>query len=267
MRVAPWLALGCTLALAATGNTLHQDKMKRSLIFFPGDEVGVAAASDAALALPENLDLNELDTVGLSRVNAINNITDFAKLFGLELPEEDLVVRLGGASQVADMATCKTELQTVQLELPVEADTLYYPTCVRVEQCGGCCFGPQLTCRPTSTTITTVRVLKTAVGGSVGVRGTGRRRRRDTVPSYYEAEVVKHETCQCGCRVRQEDCNLNIHAYMESECACICKNKDAKAKCEQQKNSRYWDNDSCTCYCRRPVDCSSGEFFSQVSCT
>ena len=49
---------------------------------------------------------------------------------------------------MAKMAKCKPELRTVPLDLPVEANTLFYPTCVRLEQCGGCCFGPLLTCRP-----------------------------------------------------------------------------------------------------------------------
>ncbi|XP_069947774.1 uncharacterized protein [Cherax quadricarinatus] len=30
--------------------------------------------------------------------------------------------------------------------------------------------------------------------------------------------------------------------------------------------TKYWDNDTCNCYCRNPEDCSSGEYFSSVTC-
>ena len=49
------------------------------------------------------------------------------------------------------MAVCEPELRTVPLNLPVEANIQYSPTCVRLEQCGGCCSGPLLTCQPTVT--------------------------------------------------------------------------------------------------------------------
>lgn len=56
------------------------------------------------------------------------------------------------------MATCQPELRTVQLDLPTEANTLFYPTCVRLEQCGGCCYGPLLTCRPKVTKVVKYKV-------------------------------------------------------------------------------------------------------------
>ena len=56
------------------------------------------------------------------------------------------------SSEAASMANCEPEMRTVHLDLPVEANTLFFPTCVRLEQCGGCCYGPLLTCRPTKTT-------------------------------------------------------------------------------------------------------------------
>ena len=179
------------------------------------------------------------------------------------------------------MAACKPELRTVSLDLPVEANTLFYPTCVRLEQCGGCCYGPLLICRPKVTkaillkvrvwpavevvrqksfvvlflnktvivlqkinhnwlllmfqkctttlplTVCFTQVLKTKISaGRSSSRREGRsRRRRETVPSYHEVEVQKHEVCECGCKVREEDCNPTIHTYYEGECSCNCNNR------------------------------------------
>lgn len=269
MRTAGWLAMCLAVGMAAAqlDDSLHT-RVKRRGIIFPG----AGPVTDHALELPENMDLNAMDLGSLSRINSIDNITAFADLFGIPLPEDslgfDLSTRFGGGAEQATMAKCKPEMQTVELDLPVQSNTLFYPTCVRVEQCGGCCYGPLLTCRPTATSEVALRVLKTVTGSS----GDGRRRlkrqrrRRQTTNSYHDVTVIKHDACECGCVVQQKDCNPAIHTYRESECACVCTNRDEKARCEQENDTKYWDNDSCTCFCRRPVDCSTGEFFSQASC-
>lgn len=311
MQAARWLAVSLTLALAVAegdsimpGVSVLPARPKRQGIVFPGDPIfdlprrpvngpGRFAPApqppanpnpvDGPLDLPEDMDLNALDLSSLTRVNSIGNITDFASLFGIELPlpedtgtDFELVTRIGGAGETAElatMATCKPEVRTVELDLPTEANTLFYPTCVRLEQCGGCCYGPLLTCRPKVTKVVKYKVLKTVVGGSNSPTATrrndnrrGRRRRRETVPSYHEVEAIKHVQCECGCKVQEQDCNPAIHNYQESDCACVCKSKDEKVKCEQQGGTKYWDIDSCACYCRRTMDCSTGEFFSHTTC-
>ncbi|XP_063874984.1 vascular endothelial growth factor C-like [Scylla paramamosain] len=270
MKGAQWLAMSLTLALAA-GEGYSQARTKRNTpIFFPGSFA--PEPHTTALELPENMDLNTLDLESLSRINTIGNITAFADLFGIPLPDgsftDELSTRFGASSEEAIMANCKPEMRTVHLDLPVEANTLFFPTCVRLEQCGGCCYGPLLTCRPTRTTPILLKVLKTKLNDSSrsGGRRSRTRRRRETVPSYHEVEVQKHEECACGCKVQEDDCKPNLHTYFEGECACVCNNKDDKAKCEQQGETKYWDNETCNCYCRRPVPCSTGQFFSPVSC-
>ncbi|XP_045102943.1 uncharacterized protein LOC123499240 [Portunus trituberculatus] len=244
----------------------------------------------AVLELPEDLDLNTINRDGLSRVNTVDNIAAFAELFGITLPSEDKVVdrgfhivsRMGNdvsdVLEMATMATCKPEVRTVELDLPKQANTLFYPTCVRLEQCGGCCYGPLLTCRPKVTKVVRYKVLKTVVNRSSNIdtarsrsdsrrqRRRRRRRRRETVPSYHVVEAIKHVQCECGCKVQEQDCNPTIHNYLQSECACVCKRRDEEAKCEQQSSIKYWEKDSCACYCRKPVECGTGEFFSQDSC-
>ncbi|MPC75093.1 hypothetical protein E2C01_069478 [Portunus trituberculatus] len=248
--------------------------------------------------------LAQINRDGLSRVNTVDNIAAFAELFGITLPSEDKVANqkytAGGEEQrvatstalilsdidfflsdvleMATMATCKPEVRTVELDLPKQANTLFYPTCVRLEQCGGCCYGPLLTCRPKVTKVVRYKVLKTVVNRSSNIdtarsrsdsrrqRRRRRRRRRETVPSYHVVEAIKHVQCECGCKVQEQDCNPTIHNYLQSECACVCKRRDEEAKCEQQSSIKYWEKDSCACYCRKPVECGTGEFFSQDSC-
>ncbi|XP_042881510.1 platelet-derived growth factor subunit B-like [Penaeus japonicus] len=227
---------------------------------------------------PATVDLHALDRDSLDLLNTITDISDFAQMFNLSLPEEDdfgnisLTVRISGTSdepaELASMANCKPELRTVELDLPHDPQTTFYPTCVRVEQCGGCCFGPLLTCRPSVTKVLKVKVLKTTSASSGSSRRSrpGRRRRRENTASYHTVSVVKHTSCECGCKVQASDCNSTIHTYREGECACVCKDRDEKTKCEEQNSTKYWSDETCSCYCRRPLSCGSGEFFSQFSC-
>ena len=43
------------------------------------------------------------------------------------------------------------ELQTVQLMANTDPSVLFYPTCTRIERCGGCCSSDLLVCEPTKT--------------------------------------------------------------------------------------------------------------------
>lgn len=261
----------------------------REMIHFPTDDLAspVRHGGAAPVPLPDPQpemadlpdDLHALDRKTLNRLNTITDITEFAQMFDLQLPEEEddlgnfsVSVRFGGdgdePAELASMANCKPELRTVELDLPLDPHTTYYPTCVRVEQCGGCCFGPLLTCRPSVTKVLKVKVLKTTTSSSGSSRRnrTGRRRRRENSVSYHTLSVVKHTACECGCKVQASDCNSTIHTYREGECACVCKDRDEKSKCEEQNSTKYWSDETCSCYCRKPQACGSGEYFSQVSC-
>ncbi|XP_071543635.1 uncharacterized protein [Panulirus ornatus] len=229
---------------------------------------------DPVLELPDDLD--QLDLRSLSYLNSFSNISDFMRAFDLSPSEETfedvgIAVRSGSAPDSAKdpvVAKCSPVLQTVSLDLPVESNTLYFPTCVRLKRCGGCCYGPLLTCRPSETKAVKLRIVKTVTGGNSGSsRGRGnRRRRRQSNASYILVDEVEHTACECDCKVREEDCNNAIHKYMKGECACVCNNTEEKRKCEKQNSTKYWDNDTCNCYCLKNQDCSSGEFFSQTSC-
>ena len=52
--------------------------------------------------------------------------------------------------EMAKAALCQPELTTVELDLPNYDDgsgVFYYPTCTRVNRCGGCCSHELLSCQ------------------------------------------------------------------------------------------------------------------------
>lgn len=79
--------------------------------------------------------------------------------------------------EMAEMANCKPELTTVALDLPEEPNAIFFPTCVRIEQCGGCCYGPLLTCRPTITKVVRLKVRHAQGRGRGGGGGMSEVRR------------------------------------------------------------------------------------------
>jgi len=56
-------------------------------------------------------------------------------------------------------ATCEPELTTVSLQNEDDKSVFYYPSCTRVERCGGCCSHELLSCQPTVTELITFQVL------------------------------------------------------------------------------------------------------------
>lgn len=230
--------------------------------------------------LSEDVNLNKVDHDIPSTDDLVNN-TDVPGFSSHAPPTEETNTDSATAATpgntaeddgIAKMANCEPELRTVELELPKEASTYFHPTCVRLERCGGCCPSPFLTCQPTANETVTLKVQKTVIGGSssgsdvVRTRPKrGRGKRHQTGTTTIEVQAIKHTKCSCECKVRKEDCNPAIHKYLKKDCACVCKNEDDKKKCEQQKH-KYWNKNSCTCFCKRPQKCGTGKTFSQTTC-
>ncbi|XP_063874973.1 placenta growth factor-like [Scylla paramamosain] len=151
----------------------------------------------------------------------------------------------------AEMAHCQPEKKTVKLDLPQEAGTMFFPTCVRVEQCGGCCGHSMLTCRPIRTETVTYEVTK-----MIG----------ENISSPYYVNVTKHVECEEQCSVTEKECTAS-QIYDKKNCECICENEEQKRACHKSQD-KLWDKNFCTCKCRKDDDkCSTGQSFSQESCT
>lgn len=58
------------------------------------------------------------------------------------------------AAVIPKSATCALELVTVPLQILEDKSVFYYPSCTRVERCGGCCSHDLLSCQPTTEPVT-----------------------------------------------------------------------------------------------------------------
>jgi len=259
--------------------------------------------SNGTIELPEDANLEELDLTALQSLSDITSVDDFIRVLGLDPPEDDpqevFLRRAGSDPVMATSASCAPENRTVHLPLPRKDGNLYFPTCVRLPRCGGCCASLQLACRPTATKLHEYKVLSVAPSSSnarrsmsgdgsrfrgsrrpsrsrsIGSRSRSRstrsrstrsRKKRQTT-NYYYVKEVEHLACGCQCRVQEEDCRPAVHDYDKTNCQCKCRNTDEKQKCQSLAADHYWDNDSCKCLCSKVLSCSTTQFFDHASCS
>jgi len=129
----------------------------------------------------------------------------------------------------ASMATCKPEFRTVKIPLN-DSTHIYHPSCVRINQCGGCCANDLLECQPTNTTPVAVTVhVRHKKGHSLGKR---------------VITLRDHTKCACQCKVKPSDCKAN-QEYKADECRCNCKDELMKDKCPETGLS--WLPNECKC--------------------
>lgn len=154
----------------------------------------------------------------------------------------------------ADPAVCTPQPTTVPIELSKEPYVLYFPSCTRLDRCGGCCSHELLECAPTKRENVTLQVFKTRY------LGPGINKFDVAEPVYVKLE--RHLECECQCRVKPSDCHL-YQVYRPNECRCECLNEDEAVTCVGDK---FWDSSTCTCGCREDLECSTGLFFNRKTC-
>ncbi|XP_034250576.1 uncharacterized protein LOC117650999 isoform X2 [Thrips palmi] len=152
-------------------------------------------------------------------------------------------------------AKCRPTLQPVALKKPDDLSIMYWPYCIQLERCGGCCINDrQQSCQPTKTEMVTYRITKFIINGMIK-NGT------DLL------HLERHVECKCRCIVKAEDCNA-LQEYSPNECRCNCGNADEKRKCLSEPN-KLWDYNDCKCRCREyPAEgCTTGLYFDPNTCT
>ncbi len=150
-------------------------------------------------------------------------------------------------------AHCDPELRTIKLQDTNDSSVFYFPSCTRIERCGGCCSHESLMCEATEKEYVNYTVLV------MQKRSEGRPR------SYRVISVEKHMKCKCGCRIKKEDCT-SLQVYEEKNCQCVCKDSEKEASCLQQEN-KLWNSSSCKCQCQDIIPCLSGFHFDYEKCT
>lgn len=119
-------------------------------------------------------------------------------------------------------ATCKA-IDTLISTVPKDErdpSVFYFPSCVLVKQCGGCCAHSGTICTPVEEVEKTVVVKKTKYVNASKLLSLG-----DMTMT-----VKEHTQCKCLCKKTQADCNSQ-QTFIKNQCRCECINKDEEDEC------------------------------------
>lgn len=129
---------------------------------------------------------------------------------------------------------CIPEKRSVNL--PVSSNETVYPSCVRLNQCGGCCENELKECQPDPEKsvehIFTVRVIP--------------KFERNPRAVMKNITLFEHHACQCVCKYKATDCPAH-KIYNKDTCRCDCPNNVQEIlECNNQDNQR-WNSTLCEC--------------------
>lgn len=157
-------------------------------------------------------------------------------------------------SKKVPLANCKPELQTISLRDTNDPTLIYYPTCVRLEKCGGCCNHELLHCEAIKSSPVNVTIMMTKYVGNKTLKYIGKK----------IVTLIKHELCSCDCKSKPQDCK-GRQVYRKEECRCVCANEKEEFECANQPH-KLWDPSTCQCGCREMQECSTGYEFDNNMC-
>jgi len=153
------------------------------------------------------------------------------------------------------------------IEIPLVKDGAFYPACLAVKQCSGCCFNsPEFDCAPTSIKNISTPVFKINY---------------DTmIPEFTNIFMLHHQQCGCRCRIQKEDCS-DYQTYDPKNCQCNCgtiqdcptgkqwSNTSCRCECSRKRtcsNRFVWNGDSCRCKCKKTTCSDSNQVRDPTSC-
>ncbi|RWS09096.1 vascular endothelial growth factor A-like protein [Dinothrombium tinctorium] len=166
-----------------------------------------------------------------------------------------LSTKLPKLPKITAPAGCSPELKTVEIKSNAPESEIYFPWCVKLPRCSGCCSSRRLECVATKRTtvdITGVRLQYLAENSKFRLKGLK------------VFKMDKHEECSCQCIQKASDCN-ELQMYRAEECRCVCRDLQKVLQCIQQRN-KFWDQGNCTCLCKSTLNCSTGLRFDQNTC-
>ncbi|KAI0218835.1 hypothetical protein LSAT2_029477 [Lamellibrachia satsuma] len=160
------------------------------------------------------------------------------------------------ADKMAEPARCVPSVKAVPIPRDDKVDSIFFPTCVNVQRCGGCCGSEMLSCLPTQTKMVTYHVLNATYPypGAPQFKYNG-------LASF---RLEKHTACECRCTVQSHHCHPTKHTYLADSCRCQCKNTRGSTQCPLRKK---WDERRCSCICEKQYSCYDNEYFDQHSCS
>ncbi|XP_026812855.1 uncharacterized protein LOC113553629 [Rhopalosiphum maidis] len=159
------------------------------------------------------------------------------------------------AAFIPKPATCTIESQTISLKDTDDRSLYYFPSCTRVDRCGGCCSHDLLACQPTKIETLHFEVLVSQYNGAGKLEFKGRK----------TVSIDRHLKCKCECIVKEENCSP-LQMYNRKECRCKCSNEDDEDKCNDEHDLKQWNSATCKCECREIKECTSGYGFDNYTC-
>ncbi|XP_038056748.1 vascular endothelial growth factor A-like isoform X2 [Patiria miniata] len=180
-------------------------------------------------------------------------------------------------SDVAPLPGCIPRETVVQV-LPdaSESQVMYWPGCVTVKRCGGCCNSDLHECQPTRSEIIQVKVVR--------MEYTPRASRFFHYDGVVAKNMTNHTECSCQCKIKPEDCDpaTQVHNNCQCQCRkfvtcpagkrwdpircqCLCSASQQERGCLRRQE---WNQDSCTCTCRKDLvaSCRAPYWFNYRRC-
>ncbi|XP_054163161.1 uncharacterized protein LOC128960995, partial [Oppia nitens] len=157
--------------------------------------------------------------------------------------------------KIASPAGCIPEKKIIELETPDNDNELYYPSCIRISRCSGCCSSERLQCVALNTSFEDISVIRVKYSSD---------ERRLKFEGFKVFRIERHDRCVCDCIQKAFHCKPN-QVYSDSECRCLCPNVSQIIDC-QNSDYKQWDYNLCECKCKSIQLCSTGFVFNNNIC-
>ncbi|XP_071950459.1 vascular endothelial growth factor D-like isoform X2 [Antedon mediterranea] len=132
--------------------------------------------------------------------------------------------------EITELPKCDPRATVVEVPKD-DPNVFFYPPCVELEKCSGCCTSDLYECTAVKSKPVVVHVI---VYGYLSNSGN--------LKEPYPITMQEDVSCECLCKVQKKHCNLNIHQYTQCSCQCIA----GRQTCSE---TMYWDAQTCSCIC------------------
>ncbi|XP_070497514.1 uncharacterized protein [Chironomus tepperi] len=185
------------------------------------DSCPMCNLSEMPMELAEKInEISDVDIFIQDFVDTTNSLSNVSSTFTHPANRK----RRAAASNQLRQATCQPVDTVISLVPKDERDpTIYYfPSCVIVKQCGGCCAHSGTSCTPTDETEKQITVKKTKFVNEPKLANLG-----DVTIT-----IKEHNKCKCQCKKSASDCN-GLQRFIRSQCRCECTNSKEADQCAQ----------------------------------
>ncbi|KAH9425502.1 Nucleolar complex protein 3 [Dermatophagoides pteronyssinus] len=183
-----------------------------------------------------------------------------------ETIKKSKIQRIKRTANIQPQAECLPELQTIQLITTAVGNNhdLYYPHCIRLPRCSGCCPSQRLICRPKSIINRNISIIHIKYSNE---------QRKYRFNSIKNISIEYHQKCGCECIQKSNDCQYG-QIYLENECRCVCSLNDrlkclhfnyVSCRCEQIDIRKLKKSNSINSYSNSTLSSSSSSSASKLS--